>query len=642
MKKILILALLLSSSVFLASCGGDEAAQAEKKDFLVEVTKFSDFDSKHLIEKTGTLSSEQSIALNSKATGEISNILVKAGDEVKRGQPLMYVSDSIANYQGSLNGAAISVESAKINYETQKINLEKAVADTKLNLDRVEANYNISRAQIEEDKKKAKIDFENSRLNVVDSSSSLQLQKLEEQIAKAEFDYENLQISNDQQIASFISTAKNEYASLTNLYTDIIEFGDSILGITDENRNANKAFEDMLGAFDKNSLTESEDLFRQMLNYKKYLDDISTADISEENLISFLNQFNEGHQLLTDFLQKLEKMLLASLDSVSFPKDNFVATGNGLQSQVQGGNASFTATKNSIDTFLKTYELNEESSKKQIELLYTDREISKKSLGDGEEIGEIAFNKTILSLDDQLSALDTSLKNAKLNHENAKKQLDVTLRSLNNQIKNAQNGYSTALKEYKKLTITSPIDGVIGSISVQEGQEIAQGTPLLLLSNVEKGEVKVYLSKNEIDLVQEGQDAFLDIGGATIKGELVSVSKIANASLNYEASVLIDDSVTIVGNVVDVQIPVTLEQKLLPVRIIETIGDGKAQIKLLKETASGSVIENQIIDLGGIWGNNIEVLSELDNDSQVIVSEVGNFDPLKFTLKLNQSESGAQ
>ena len=346
-----------------------------------------------------------------------------------------------------------SVESAKINYETQKINLEKAVADTKLNYERTQDNYKITKAQIEEDKKKAKIDFENSKLNVGDSSSSLQLQKLEEQIAKAEFDHENLLISNKQQVESFISNAKNEYSSLFNLYTDVIEFGDSILWVTDENRNENDDFEDLLWAFDKVSLEESKTYLRQLIDYKENLDTIDNSNISESTIVSFLEQFNDGHELLTAFLQSIEKTLLASLDSTSFGTATYIATANTYQTQVQAGKSQFTATKNSADTFLKTYKLTEESSQKQIELLYTDKEIASKNLGDGEEIGEINYNKTILSLDDRLSALETALENAKINYENAQKQLDVNLRSLNNQIKMLRMDILRLLKNIKNLLL---------------------------------------------------------------------------------------------------------------------------------------------------------------------------------------------
>jgi hypothetical protein len=45
-----------------------------------------------------------------------------------------------------------------------------------------------------------------------------------------------------------------------------------------------------------------------------------------------------------------------------------------------------------------------------------------------------------------------------INYNNVQKNREVTLKNLEIQIKNARNTYSTALKEYQKLTITSPIN----------------------------------------------------------------------------------------------------------------------------------------------------------------------------------------
>jgi multidrug resistance efflux pump len=117
---------------------------------------------------------------------------------------------------------------------------------------------------------------------------------------------------------------------------------------------------------------------------------------------------------------------------------------------------------------LNTYKFNEESSKKQIELLYKDKQITKNSLTNGDELGQIGYNKTILSLEDQLSALETGLENAQITYDNALKTRTVSLKNLNNQIRNAKNSYSSAYKEYNKLSIRSPIDGIVGEISAQE------------------------------------------------------------------------------------------------------------------------------------------------------------------------------
>lgn len=651
MKKLFIITLLVSGLFVLSSCWEELAPEEVKKDFVLETQDFKDFWFEHNIEKTGRISSEQNISLNSKVLWEVSSIAVKSWDTVKKWQPLMYISDSVSNYSGNLNSASIWVESSKINYESQEISLTKAVADTKLNLERTKTNFDISKAQIEEDMKQAKINFENSKLSSSDSSSSLQLQKLEESIAKAEFDYNNLLIQNTQQVQTFISNSRNEYNSLLNLYTDVIEFSDTVLGVTDKNDDKNDSFETFLGASNKTALTQSKTKFHELQKYKEYLLTIDTLDIEEESMDDFLNQFADGHELLTSFLNIFEETLIESIDSIGFNRQGFISQTNGYQTQVQWGKTQFLATKNAIGTFLATYKLSEQSSKKQVELLYTDLEITKDSLGDGEEIGEITYKKTVLALEDQLSALETGLKNAQLTYDNAVKQKDITLKSLNNQIKNAQNSYSSALKEYQKLTIVSPIDGVVWSISAQQWQEISQWTPLLSLSNIARGEVKVFLSKEELDLVTEWQEVSVSIDGNKVKGELISISRIANGSLNYEGSILVDDKVNIIGSIVEVSIPVTFDVPLFPVKIIETIWNGKAQVKVLsgaiiaanedqEATLSGATIENTVIELGKIWGNNIEVTSVLSPDTKIILSEVGNFDPQKFKLQSKQSESG--
>lgn len=633
-----VLFLLLMCVLFLSSCGEDMSLSEDKKEFFIETKSLEDFGKNHMIHKTGKISSQQSIALSSKVAGQVSKIYVQAGDKVKKWQILVSLSDTVVNYSNSLNGAGLWVESAQINYETQKLNWEKAVADTKLQLERAEKNFEISKQKIENDMLQAKINFENSDVSGSGSSSSLELQRLEESIEKAEFDYQQKLVADTQQLQAIVANAKNEYEGLLNLYTDIIDFGDSILSITDKNRHTNDAFEDYLGSGNRMALSDSKILFYQMQTEYEKLQEIQTNDISPENVLVFLGSFQDGHNILSLFLQKLEETLIDSIDSIGFPKDSFLAQINSYQQQVQWWKKQFTANYNSASSFLNTYKLAQESLQKQVQLLYTDLEITQKKLWDGGKLGEITYNKTLLSLEDQLSALKTGLENARLMHENAKKQLAITLKTVNNQIKTAQNSYSTALKEYQKLTIQSPIDGVIGSISVQEGEEISQWSPLLFVSNTSRGEIKVFFSEDEVHLLTENQEAYITLWGAKIKWKLVWVSKIANNSLNYEGSILIDESIDLVGNAINVEIPVVLQNYLIPVFVVETLWDSKWQVR----TFSGGIVETKIVDLWKIWGNNIELLSGLQADDQLILSELDNFDETKYILKANTRASAEE
>jgi hypothetical protein len=113
-------------------------------------------------------------------------------------------------------------------------------------LKRTRKNFEISKSQIEQDMKRIKINYENADLSVIDSNSTLQLDKLKDSIKKAELDYDNLLLQNKQQVNTFISNAKNEYNSISLLYTDIIEYSDRILSVTEKNKDTNYEFKNVL------------------------------------------------------------------------------------------------------------------------------------------------------------------------------------------------------------------------------------------------------------------------------------------------------------------------------------------------------------------------------------------------------------
>ncbi len=629
MKKIIVLIFSLAVFAWLSSCWKEELS-TEKKDFIVETKAFESFDWKFIIEKTGKISSKQDILLTSKAFGQVSQILVKVGDKVKKWQPLMYITDSIANYSENLKWASLNIESAKVNYKMQQINLDKNVSDAKINLDRVQKNFDISKAQIEEDMKRAKINFENSQLSGSWSQTFLKLQKIEDSIKKAEFDYTTLLVKNEEQIYSFISNSKNEYNSLLNLYTDIIEFSDTILGITPKNKSKNDSFEMFLWSTNREVLITTKQDFNNLLNYKNYLLTISTGDITEETLLDFLTKFENGHKTLITFLNLLEETLIESSDSIGFERQSYLTKVDTYQTQVQTRNTSFIALKNAVQTFLNTYKLTEESAKKQIDLLYADREISKSSFNDGEKLGEISYNKTILSLEDQLSMLESWLKSAKLSYENALKTREVSLESFQNQIKNAQNNYATALKEYSKLIITSPIEGTISQIFGDVWQDVSSTTQLFKIVSESIPEINTSFSKEEREFISEGQEVFIEKWDLLLTGIIESISEIADENLNYNATILLDADTNIIWDIVKIKVAVSTDTPLLPINVVTTKGWNLGSITVF----SWGTFSDVNIRTWSVFWEYIEVVSCAKNciDLNVVMSDITNYNEGEFRI----------
>ena len=64
-----------------------------------KVKTLAEFSRQLTLEKPGTIVSSQDIQVTSQANGKVARILVKEGDTVKGGQPIVQLSDTIASYK---------------------------------------------------------------------------------------------------------------------------------------------------------------------------------------------------------------------------------------------------------------------------------------------------------------------------------------------------------------------------------------------------------------------------------------------------------------------------------------------------------------------------------------------------------------
>jgi len=252
---------------------------------------------------------------------------------------------------------------------------------------------------------------------------------------------------------------------------------------------------------------------------------------------------------------------------------NFTAKINGYQATLQGNYSGFISFGTSAKSFLKTYENNQESIAKGIELQEKDRNIQLKNLQSGQLSASVGYEKTVIGIDDSITNLKTQIETAKRNLDNAKKNYDITLRSLQNAITEAQIGYSSAAKEYAKLTITSPINGTLGDKFIDVGQEVFNGSQLFNILSDNTPEVEISFSLDEKNLVKQGQEVYIDIGKERVTGTIYAISEVADQNLNYKATVVFKSGTNIIGNIVTVKVPVSTGKMLLPLNAIKTQGN---------------------------------------------------------------------
>lgn len=582
MKKIIIL---IFFSLILFSCSNEEEIQEEivKQDYILQTKPVKEFSLDSYIWKTWKLSSTQDIKISSQAPWRVSRIYVKEWDYVRKWQSLASLQDNLANYWISLDIAENNLEKAKLNYKTTKSKLDKAVSDIEINL-------------------------ENLQIDEFSSQSALELEKLENSIKKLNLDYEKLKVSNQSTISWFETSLWKDFVSLKTLSSDIIYFADSLLWVSQERKKDNDRFEDYLWVKDSIQKKETKILLEKFIkNYDEKL-------ISYNNELSFeenINIISDSYLKIDELLDNLNLVLENSISSVwSFSKETISAhksTINSFELSASWNKSAFIALKNQLESFLDTYKSTEESLLKQIELLESDRKIYVKSL------------------DVQMNLSESSLDDAKLNR-------DLSLESLNIAIRDAEIAYSRALKDYNKLTITSPISWLVWEVLIDQWQEINIWTPAFSVSNNLSSEVVISFSKEELDLVSVWKKAYIDYEDKIYTGSIYSISSVADSNLKYISRISFDNWVNLIWDIAPVKIPFISEKILLPVNILKISGDWKAILYVFKDNK----IEQVAIEVWEIYWDKIEILSELDLDYQIIVSNVSNYDENKFNLKQNE------
>lgn len=632
MKKILSLIVLWA---FLASCGEEVVTVDEKIPYEIQVKVGSSYGWSSYIEKTGRVTSSQDIALSAQAAGRVENISVKVGDTVSAGQSLASLTDSLGSYGIALAQASNGVERAKISYDSTALQLDKQIFDLERAIADLERNKTLAQNTAEQNLLQAEDSLTNSSLWDSSSTAQLQIQQLENNIAKAKLDYDNQVIANEQTLSSYAVNAKKEVESMVIIMDDVIEFTDTLLGVTELNKRANDDYEDYLGRKDSSTKQRAKTELRDLITYRESESLQTLRDTLGDTVdLADLSEIQKTYQNMQTLLEDMQTTINNSLESVwvlsSVDIQTFLTQNNGLQSTVLGGYTGFLAYKNQTDTFLKTYENTQNSLAKSIALQEADLEIQKKRLQSGQLSAEIAYEQTKLQTDESVDAIDSQLISTRKSLETAQKNKEVTLRSLTNAIEQAQIAYRQAANEYAKLSITSPINGTVTEISIDQWQELSPGSPIMTIISDKTPEVQVGLSQKEKELVTPGMEVLVKYADQEIKGTVYAVSDVADSLLNYQTTIVFKSGTTLIWDVVEVDIPVATGKMLLPINLVDSQGGDIGRI----QTFSGAQIETVRVRLGEIYGENIEIIScaQECKNLQIITNDISSYNPNKFVL----------
>lgn len=578
----------------------------EKQQFFVETTTVWDLKQSSSLTKNWILIGANTVTVTSQVWWRISVINAQIWDSIGQGWNVITLRDSWGSVSFGVERAWASLEQSRINYESTLLSLDQQIDETRRSV-----------RQAELQQQSAQVQAQNSELEW-SSAATLQLQQLEQQLRTAELDLNTKIESDDQTLDNFLSSSENILRDARLLYGEVVNESDEILGVSELNKRVNDRYENYLSARNTSLKFRAESQLRQLLNQQNVLDDLN---ITDQSLSSDLKYIQDTLKDLTPFLQLLEDVLSYTTTWRDFSELELSGLNqlvDGLQAQVQWQVSWITQQVNGIESFLRVYEDQQQSIRESIDAVAIQVQTTRENLQAAQRSSGITVNTTWIWRESAEARLQDLIQTR-----------GVTEKSLSNSIRQSEIALRETQTNAWKFTVEAPIAWTIWEILIDIGQEVNPWTPLYTITSTNDLEIEIWLTSNEVDLVNEWQSVTVINGDSEFSWTIRSVTRTANQSLSFKATIIPDINPELLWWVVRIIIPLESNQLLLPLKNVQILTTDTGRIT----TYQNNTIETITVNLWWIQWSNIVVDEALDNELEVIISSVRTFDSEKFVVE---------
>jgi RND family efflux transporter MFP subunit len=201
-------------------------------------------------------------------------------------------------------------------------------------------------------------------------------------------------------------------------------------------------------------------------------------------------------------------------------------------------------------------------------------------------------------------------------------------------------------QELDELTVTSPVDGIVVSRSIELGEEISTATTCFTIAQTSTLYVTVNVSEQNISGVKQGTTAQItvpDVGTAVFQGQVTEISPTLNpTSQAYPVQIqfLNPDPKILPGMTASVLFTGLQSQPgvIIPVQAIEETPQGSEVF-----TVENSVAHLNLVQIGATSSTQAVVTSGLQAGEQVVITGQDLLsDNVRVAVVQNASQAGVQ
>ncbi len=660
MKK--IITTLMIPSFFIFSCSKTEIVTTQKEEIITKYAETQVLSEQPFSEElkfTGKVASSQETTLSSQISGTIQQVNYKVWDTVKDWAILAMIdtktnllSTNLTTAKNSYNNTvnifdltkesiAKDLDSAKVQLENAKNTRDNTYTSTDQQLKIVQTQLDNIKTQVKNTNNSsvtlldlAQKSYENAKLSLTNFETNTS-----ETLKWFDIKLKSLQDKKNGLSDTIDSTITSSLASIESSLT----YADTILWVTDNNKNLNDSYEIYLSAKNTNFKTEAETLLSSNL--------ISIKDIKNSNE-DVATKFTHIQKLAQKVILLYEKMVLVwdnSITSSSFSETTLTAmktTIKANQSILLWVNSGIVALKNTstdidnslldlentINTTKITLSTQKSSLEQAVSIAKTSLENTKlwigtssDSMNGNESLAKNQLESTIASIKQTRDSVDNALKIAQNQYNSTKAKLDSSLAGVKSQLDGVTGQKNSLLQQLDNSTIKAPYDGIITSKNIEVWTLVNPGTPVFAISKNQSKIIKTEVNSDNIKFLKIWQEVMISKNWFTSTGVITLVSSSADMmtkmyNIEMKSNNINVSDKLVLGDYVDVYIKkISIENNKLIIPFTSLI-TGNTWDFYVYLVGSGNVLKTQMIQIGESNSHEVVVTNGLKVWDKIVIS----------------------
>lgn len=445
--------------------------------------------------------------------------------------------------------------------------------------------------------------------------------------SKNAISYDTVVNSNSKTLDSYNENYRTYLADIDRIMTQSLYDGDKIIGASSTFEYTNDAWEDYLGARVGNSRSLAEEAWgkayasRGSLRAKRE----KSSSLNLQNVQTDLDAITDGYKTAQAYADAMIYMLQNNVIGSNLSQvmqDSWMATWNADKAQIQASEAQYNAWKSQTQNFFKNYKNTETATKLALESITRELTPSEQAIINGSSDMKLTYENARIDFKDKIESAKLSMSQAKTAYDTAMSLRDATIAQLEAARKTTALNLDQARRDYAKLSVSAPVEGMITKVIASVGQTVNAGSPVVEFAG-KQPQIVLDVDSNIASGLMVGDKITVKSDTTTLSGVVSAVSAVSNSNLLSTVRINVLSAEKYIGKNVSITF-LTRGNKgntsiILPIDAVNIIAEGEGEINIL---AGSGTIEKRNVKLGRAEASNIEILSNIKPSDTIILSNL--------------------